>query len=689
MIRPGEIATSPFPTRLLSIAGATTAGGLLLFLAVRGLTPDPTSNLFYKAQRLEGAGQLELALRHYMLLTKAHPESAYAPRALEREANILTGMARQRGDAKLFRQAIDIYSQLAETYPENSLAGNALLTAGNLAFVDLRDFAAAQKYFTAILNRYPNNSEFASEATLRLGRVALMQKNGTAAQTWFQRVLQRFPNQTERCAEAQYHLGVTYETLFKNKEHLESAKNAYEATIKRYPQSLWASDAKERIGLLYFVDSRKPQERRVWIEVPSLPDEKSLGDNPRSPLAALRLLLAARGVEASIIDLRGWTLKPFFAAYDPTNPSRVVAAPMDAVTNILANAGLTMKPISGGDANAALKDLQNELDDARPTLVFDGKWQLAIGYDSARGHVFFKRTGARLETSTVKDFTASWKTPSPVGGPFTMLSVFTRSDRPRPRQSNRALPTPKPSPTALRSIEDPDPAPTPTPTATPIASLSTPTWVFTPKELSMRDIHRATLRRAAQWMKRPRDDKALLNLEALSALAGELRRLSQSVQATAPAMEPDPELAREETVENSEQSTLEANTTPTPQATATKVPPTRTIDVLERTRELLGWFKGDNTPRQAWSIARLDAAAYLSSAANTLNDPNLQSAARDLRQSIQALRDATAALPTADALSDDGSTLNESARTALATAAQHVRTAREAEARAVNIIGRY
>lgn len=695
---PTVMVSSTFPPRERSLSernlltlGLGFVCLVLLALVVRMLMPNPTANLLAKAQRLEAAGQLDLALRHYALLTKNHPESPYAPRAWERQGYILTGQARQRGNAKLFRRALDTYLHLGETYPENSLAGDALITAGNIALTDLRDMKNATHIFASALERYPNNREFASEATLKLGRIALAQKNGKASQTWFQRVLQRYPRLAERCAEAQYHLGVAYETLFRESDHMKWAKNAYEATLKRYPQSVWAGDAKERLGLLYYVDSRRPQERRVFIDLQALPDETPViaGDiDTKSPLHALRLVLASRGVTVNTTMMRGWSMTPFWAAFDPQNPSRVVLPPLDQFLNIVANTSLLCKPTSGGQESEALRDLQDELDSGRAPLVWAGAWMLAVGYDSAQGKVFLQKHGARIETVGIKEFGAQWKAPSPISGPFTMLSFLTPGERPLPKRTNRALPAnAQPSPTALRTLEETRVLPTPTPT--PLASLSTPTWQFEPQTLSLKNANRRALRKAADWMRRPRDGKVLLNLEALAQLARELERVTQPPTVLPPAeTDVDADLPPTDSpLPAAEDATPQTLATQTPLATAAPIVPVRPS---VRARALLGWFKSaraGEAPVDAWILARRDAAAYLDSAANALGQRPLQRAALEFRTSIQHLEDAAAALPTADALAAADTALSDEARTAFETAARHVRAAHDAEKRALAIMG--
>lgn len=670
---------------------------ILLALVVRMLMPNPTANLLAKAQRLEAAGQLDLALRYYAVLTKNHPESLYAPRAWERQGAILTGQARGRGDAGLMRKGFETYLHLGETYPESSLAGDALITAGNIALTDLRDWKIATRVFALTLDRYPNNREYASESTLKLGRIALAQKNGQAAQTWFQRVLQRYPKFADRCAEAQYHLGVAYETLFRETDHMKMAKRAYEATFKRYPQSIWASDAKERLGLLYYVDSRQPQERRVFIDLQPLPVQSTLvaqDSDKASPLHALRLLLASRGLMVDATTLRGWSLAPFWAAFDAQNPARVHTSPHDQFDNILASTSLHNKPTSGGQEVEALRDLQDELDTGRAPLVWAGSWMLAVGYDSSRGQVFLQRQGARMETIGIKEFAAQWKNPSPtpIGRPYTMLSFFATGERPRPQRITRAAPGARPLPTALRSLEEVRVLPTPTPT--PVASLTTPTWMFEPQPLSLKNTHRRALRNAALLMKRPQHGKVLLNLEALAQLSRELERLAQRPLAVLPSAETVVDAALPPN-----DSPLPAAEDATPQALATQTPlPSATpgrVGLFKpgaRARALGGWFKNarnDQAPVDVWIAARRDAAAYLDSAANALGQRSLQRAAAEFRTSIERLEEAVNALPSTDAPGSDDSALSDEARAAFGVVARHVRAAHDAEKRALALMSNF
>jgi outer membrane protein assembly factor BamD (BamD/ComL family) len=702
-------------TVTISLAAVLLSAGLL-----RALLPDPIRSLFLKAQKLETAGQWSLALRHYAVLTSSHPESYYAPRALERQAAILASLGRPTGDPKRLREAMEIYGRLAETYPESSQAGDALLAAGSIALTDLRSSAEAKKWYSQVLERFPNSREFAPEAMVKLGRIALQQKDREAAQMWFQRVLQRYPQLTERCAEAQYHLGVAYETLWPDAEHKQWARNAYEATFKRYPQTVYAADAKERLGLLIYGDSaRQPTVRRVLIDVPPIPAATQPSDKDGGLLDALRVVLAARGIEVDEAVLRGWSLQPFACALDPKRPERVARPIGSAWQNIVANAGLLYAPLSGGREKEALADLQTEIDSARPPLIFHGRWSLAVGFDSSRNQVFLQNAGAQLETLSTRELAQTWKQPAPIGGPFAMISFWARGERPRlapeaRRSGAQARLAATPTPKAL----DAAPAPAPTATPTPLPRLNTPTYIYELPALSERDAHRRALRRAVSLLKRPRQGDLLLNSEALSHLARELRLCASAPASVAqaegtaepqlPELEAAGEVPSSDLQEGSEPA--EAQATPTPlleDEAASGAPPARSleqaagaggkgsqapqrqavppvaIDWARRARSWRGWF---GEPLDFWLSARRDAAAYCDAAANSLNERALFEASQALRQSVQSLEAAREAMPPREALIT--SPLPASTRASLLEASRLLRQAVEAEKKAVAAMSR-
>lgn len=640
------------------LLGAVVALAFLIFFRFIW-APDPAQSLFARAGRLEAAGATVAALEHYRLISDKHPESFYAPRALLRQGDLLAAWGRRDNNTEALKESVVAYERLATTYPADPLATEALLDAGRVAAENLGDRSAAKGFYGMLLERTSSKSDVAATATLKLGRLAIDDHDGKTAQTLLQRVLQRWPQLSDRASEAQYFLGVAYETLFKNKEW---ATRAYDATIERYPSSIWANDARGRLGLIVFSDTKGHRPaRRVLIDVAPLPDDGSANG---SLWASLRPILAARGVEADDVTLRGWSLAPFYAGFDTTNPSRVVTPQFDAFENVVANAGLRYTIKSGGKEAEALQDLQDEVDAAHAPLVYfedkgQGTWALCVGYDSDRGEVMLQSRGARFDTLNAKAFAAMWKAKSSLGNSYTMISLVERGARERPKPSL----TPTPAPTAL-------PGQTPSPQL-----LTAPAFVWELPQIKRGDAERRTLQRAAALLVRPRSGNVALNAEGLNLLAVELRRVAQTAP-TAEAVEPTPLPEATTVPAEGEAGGPEAESPYLPTVTPT-APPLRDNSARSnrndtaRARALLG-FLGD--PAREWANRRREGALWCDQVANRLNEPRLKQAASSLRASASALEEAILLAPSS--LSDP---LGAGDRTQLIEVARQIERARDAE----------
>ncbi|HEX8553021.1 MAG TPA: hypothetical protein VF681_15865 [Abditibacteriaceae bacterium] len=655
---------------------------LLLLLTLRVLlTPDPAGALlFARAQRLETAGLMRPALRHYQLLAQTHAASPYAPQALMREAALWLQFARG-GETTAFAEAVKTYQRVARTYRQTGFAPQALLAIGAISLSELGDEEAARAAYEQALKEYPNNREAAAESTLRLGRVAQAMRDGKTAQRWYQTTLKKFAPDEARCAEAQYALGETYENLWRNRDW---ARNAYETTLRSYPKTVWAGKAKERLGLMLYHEAA-PRARRVLLQVPAIPSE----DDADDLLAGVRMVLAARGIDASGTTLRGWSLAPFYAGYFPDDPGRVARISLASWKTVATNAGLRFRISDGGDARGALQMLQSELDAAHLSLVYSGarrpRWQLVTGYDSGRDSVWLQR-GAELLNPSSSDFAKAWNRRSELGGAFSLVSFEA------PGESSTK---PKLAPISTVPSNDSVPPPAPERAAPKLnyakitaqqSPLSAPTYFFELKPLDERAAHRRALRRAAQWLRRPRDESsgALLGGEALRSIATILRRYAADDSATAngnaanmegalpEANAVDEPLAREEGLPDS------AMGQPTPTPAGDSLPKSQALSSdLEPLRALLAWR---NAPLSRWLDARRDAAAYCDAAGGRLRENAPRRAARALREAISALEDARSLLPSPNAL---GRELSPTTRRSLANAAAKLDTAREAEARAI------
>ena len=287
-----ETALKKRRTRAIVSTLVLIVAALVLLRAL--IVPDPGGHLlFARARRLENSGLVQPALRQYLLLASSYPKSDLAAQALWNAAALQTDLARA-GEPDSYLAARVTYLRLADSYFNSPLAPAALLNAGDLSLDPLRDFPAARFAFERVLREYSQTQdESGARATLGLGRVAQGLEERDAAKRWYERVLSRYANQTELCAQAQYRLGETYETLFR--DHPLWARAAYEKTIKNYPGSAWASQAKENLGLLLY--AAPPRERRVLVEAKAMADAGN--ESATSRLAALRMALRVRGINAS------------------------------------------------------------------------------------------------------------------------------------------------------------------------------------------------------------------------------------------------------------------------------------------------------------------------------------------------------------------------------------------------------
>ena len=612
---------------------------VVVFLSYLMLRPDPASSQFYRAQKLQAAGQSESSLRLYSLIVSSLPNSSFAPLSLQQQGEILTGMARRSGDASEYREAVAAYARLASEYSSHSLAGEALLAAGSLAANNLRDGKTAAGFYQTLLKNYPGNPDYVSEAVLRLGRIFLQGGAGVQAQNYFARVLKEYSRFPDRCAEAQYQTGVTSETLLKNKAQ---ARAAYEATIKKWPRSVWAASAKERLGMLLYSGSNDNRpSRRVLLEIGPLP-ETGKSD---SRLSALKIILAARGLEASESVLRGWSLLPFRAGFAPENPSRILDDDENFET-IAANAGLVFSRKNSDNAAEALNDLRNELDAGHAPLVAIDGWVLVVGYDSSRDEIFTQKPGAERETWAAKEFAIRWRKESDL----SFLTFYVAGENVRAVQQSKSEPSAAPD-------------------------LISPVYLYKLPALSLTNAHRRALRRAAGLMNRTREDGVLLNLEALRELSKELETLAVAPDSPVPSPEPIPEAAATE--ENGS----------TPVAAPTPIPPAPDNSALleqrkKRWKNLRRWF---DAPLKNWIETRRDAAAFLEIAGNDLNDSRLQRAAAELREAMVSLQNAGTLIPSANAFDEN----EDEARTQLEAAAREISAAYEAEKRATTIMAAF
>ncbi len=627
------------------------------------IAPDAGASLFSRARQLEAAGQISLALRHYALVSDRHPESSLAPQALLKQGDLLSARGRANKNTADLRAAMDAYARLAQNYADDKLSNQALFDAGEIAAENLNDGVAARRFYRLILERNSDRSDAAAMATTKLGRLALAQGDGKTALQLLQSVRANWPNNAQAGAEAQFHLGVLYETVLKDRD---KAQRAYDATLKNYPNSVWAGDARERLGLLAYNDQlgRRPV-RRVLLDIAPLPDSDGLREQTSGSdlWSALDIVLGARGLKVDSTVTSGWGLAPFFAGFDTAKPGRVVEPSFDQFANVVANAGLKFTVKGDGNAESALRDLQDDINAARQPLLYlenggEGRWALCVGYDSQRGEVYLQDRGAQFDTLAVESFAQMWRAKSKFGKSFTMLSFLGKSEKPRALQQLGAGQTPAPGAT-------PSPA---------MRLNATPQFIWELPRLNQNNANTRALREAAQMMNRGGNETVALGSAGLSFLARELTQLAESPDPDAfGGFEEAPIRQQEPAPDATPAAAFDANgvevpaPTPAPTIAATPTPAPRNF--APRARNLMAFF---GEPARNWARTRRRAAAFCEIAARQ-NNRNLTPAISNFNLSADSLDVAASLAPSI------GASLTAENRAALREMARQISIARDAE----------
>lgn len=620
------------PARIGNIVIVLAFVLVIAVVLLAAFRPNRTANLFDKAQQLEAVGQWNQALGHYRLLVETEPNSSYAPRALMQQATILEGMARQSGNHYYFQQAIDVYQQISRRYPNNTLAGQALLQGAELAYADINDYALAINLYQEVLQKYQRNADYVSQATLALGRIALTQKKAPDAQKYFQAVLDNYSSYPDRCAEAQYQLGVVAETLTSQPD---AAKVAYQQTIKNYPTTVWATNAKARLGMLFYGDiAPGGPARRLITRFTPLPNT---GYDDKSPFLPLALVLSARGMDIGPATLNAWSLQPFFCGFDPANPGRVLQF-SQAFENAVANAGLSFSVKNNPNAKSAFTALRESVDHGHTPVIYIGKWELVAGYDTVAQTVFLQEQGAQVSSLPLKKLLAVWGKSIPHlelahQKPYTFLSFQSASDNPKV--------------TANKGDQS---------DADQTRLFMTPSFTLTLSPLSRKNAQQRAIQRAAALLSRAHFGDALLNVEALNQLSDTLSKLATLPPSPVPVPEVD---------------------------SAAALPPSSNWQQrLQQAKHLAPWF---GKPLQQWIEARRDAAVYLESLSSETANTNLQDAASALRHSIMALQNASTDFPVG--LKDGSTTLwTTTLEHQLQRVSQDLLEAKNAEANAAKLM---
>jgi len=247
----------------------------------------------------------------YQGIVAHQPES---PLALLAQNQIALSYA----DQGEWKKAADALEQIVRQHPQSPLLPQVLFTAGNIYSQRLSSPERALQTYQRILNGYPQY-QLGGEVLLSIGKVYLQKGKPEKARESFQKVIKDFPKDLSSSAQAQFGIGSSYEAEGKWDEALNEyrwvidkyphtqaalqvplyladhysqkkmnnlaeqeykrAVKTYEGMVEKYPKSLFAAYAQERIAQCYLHQKRwKEATSSLWALTRDYPPSSPVAD---------------------------------------------------------------------------------------------------------------------------------------------------------------------------------------------------------------------------------------------------------------------------------------------------------------------------------------------------------------------------------------------------------------------------
>jgi len=226
--------------------------------------------LFWRANLDFMKGQYEEAREQLRTLVTQFPESPLIP-----EARL--GIARTYFQEEHYEQARAEYERFLSLYPRHERVDEALYYVGLTYFRQIerpdRDQTASRRAvvaFRKLLSEVPD-TQYREDAEAKIavarrrlathemdvGLFYLKRDKFTGAVGRFQGVIDRY-NGTGLEPMAFFYLGETYAKM----EEKEKAQDAFRQLLEKYPDSLWAVVAGDRLGVKVVLQSRPAEDRK-------------------------------------------------------------------------------------------------------------------------------------------------------------------------------------------------------------------------------------------------------------------------------------------------------------------------------------------------------------------------------------------------------------------------------------------
>lgn len=195
----------------------------------------------------------------------------------------LVQQAEQRYNAGDYLGALSLYEQVAENFPKNQMADDALYWMGILHHLYLKDDAKALQSFQRVVKGYPA-SPFAIDSQRYTATILERFKKTRQAIEAYEHLVEISPD-PKVMQEARYKIG----DLYFESGDLEQARNEWDALLKKYPDGVFTDKALYGIASTYFVQGQCADALKVLDQL--------IEDHPQSSLATDARFRAASCLE--------------------------------------------------------------------------------------------------------------------------------------------------------------------------------------------------------------------------------------------------------------------------------------------------------------------------------------------------------------------------------------------------------
>lgn len=366
--------------------------------------------IYRRAEMFFGRGEYELAVAEYRRVAETYPDDILADDALYKLGYLYRVHLQQP------RQAIAAYTSLAGRYPRSPYADEALLWCVHIWARTFHSATRAAETCRLLDERFPNQRRQRARAHLEVARARLAAGDAAAARKEARFIAEEFPDQREVAAAAAL---IEARALEAEGAPAEKVSQALEAVATGYEGTRAAAEARRRLGLAYYA-RRKEEEKQRQAEMKrqtrwlgNLVPFREWADPRLTMLDALRTLLSHSGRQLDLPTLAAASGQGLVPIVDPQLKSWPVLWQRDPLIPLAEAAGAVPSVWVAASKQDAWEAARGAIIRSQPCLVAYGgrrPWVILGGWKPQQQTVGLLRPGAaELVGLSLDRFLAGWR----------------------------------------------------------------------------------------------------------------------------------------------------------------------------------------------------------------------------------------------------------------------------------------